>query len=359
MYREAELVRELGGEVAIAGDPKDHATTDIIQKFERRCFDSSGLHCQSSVHRRRVVLLSALRRPGPGQFGRRNRVCLAAASPWMASLFPGVTRSIKFDKRGVDRGLSGVHRLREQILDFSPDVFLTPHRGWRMGYLAHRLRPKVRTVGFQGFWGFCFHDKVQFKAGDSFFAREARLLDALGVPHTAAKMRCGDQAERRTPRLFWRPAPTGPPNDGRQRPLQSWQRSCKQSGRPVALTGGPMEAAVCAEIAAKVPGTVNRCGESLVEALRHMKKAALVIANDSGLAHLARAAGCPTLILFGPTPSTVHELEHEPHCEAVALPDLGCAPCSAHGHQVCPKNHHRCMNDLPVSQVRERADGLL
>ena len=99
----------------------------------------------------------------------------------LASLF-GVTRSIKFDKRGVDRGLSGVHRLREQILDFSPDVFLTPHRGWRMGYLAHRLRSKVRTVGFQGFWGFCFHDKVQFKAGDSFFAREARLLDALGCP---------------------------------------------------------------------------------------------------------------------------------------------------------------------------------
>ena len=30
---EAELVRELGGEVAIAGDPKDHATTDIIQKI--------------------------------------------------------------------------------------------------------------------------------------------------------------------------------------------------------------------------------------------------------------------------------------------------------------------------------------
>ena len=30
---EAELVRELGGEVAIAGDPKDHATTDIIQNL--------------------------------------------------------------------------------------------------------------------------------------------------------------------------------------------------------------------------------------------------------------------------------------------------------------------------------------
>ena len=31
---EAGLVQELGGEVKIAGDPKDHATTDIIQKIK-------------------------------------------------------------------------------------------------------------------------------------------------------------------------------------------------------------------------------------------------------------------------------------------------------------------------------------
>lgn len=30
---EAELVRSLGGEVAIVGDPKDHATTDVIARI--------------------------------------------------------------------------------------------------------------------------------------------------------------------------------------------------------------------------------------------------------------------------------------------------------------------------------------
>ncbi|MBL91522.1 MAG: D-glycero-beta-D-manno-heptose 1-phosphate adenylyltransferase [Myxococcales bacterium] len=31
---EAKLVQELGGEVRIAGDPKDHATTDVIKKIK-------------------------------------------------------------------------------------------------------------------------------------------------------------------------------------------------------------------------------------------------------------------------------------------------------------------------------------
>ncbi len=45
---------------------------------------------------------------------------------------------------------------------------------------------------------------------------------------------------------------------------------------------------------------------NLLEAFACLKRTAFYVGNDSGLMHLAAAAGVPTLGLFGPSPETLY-----------------------------------------------------
>ncbi len=68
--------------------------------------------------------------------------------------------------------------------------------------------------------------------------------------------------------------------------------------------GGPFEASLAAPLLAALPGAIDLTGRlSLSEAAACLARCALFVGNDSGLMHLAAAAGTATLGLFGPTPA--------------------------------------------------------
>ena len=78
------------------------------------------------------------------------------------------------------------------------------------------------------------------------------------------------------------------------------------AGAIPAIFAGPGrdEAAMAAPLLAALPGAIDLCGRlSLPEVAACFARSALYIGNDSGLMHLAAAAGAPTLGLFGPTPA--------------------------------------------------------
>jgi ADP-heptose:LPS heptosyltransferase len=74
--------------------------------------------------------------------------------------------------------------------------------------------------------------------------------------------------------------------------------------RPAVFAGpGEAERAMAAPLLAALPDAIDLAGcLTLPEAAACLARAALYIGNDSGLMHLAAAAGAPTLGLFGPTP---------------------------------------------------------
>ncbi|CAH2599771.1 ADP-heptose--lipooligosaccharide heptosyltransferase II [Rhodovastum atsumiense] len=78
-----------------------------------------------------------------------------------------------------------------------------------------------------------------------------------------------------------------------------------RGARPVILAGpGEQERALAAPVLAALPDAVDLCGRlSLPEAAAVLTGSGLFVGNDSGLMHLAAAAGTPTLGLFGPTPA--------------------------------------------------------
>ncbi|HEY6000915.1 MAG TPA: glycosyltransferase family 9 protein, partial [bacterium] len=86
--------------------------------------------------------------------------------------------------------------------------------------------------------------------------------------------------------------------------------------------------------------------------------AGIVIANDSGPAHIAAAVGAPVVALFGPT----HEaFGFAPRGERVRVVsrDRPCRPCSVHGGTRCPRGHRACLDDIAPAQVLAAARELL
>lgn len=100
---------------------------------------------------------------------------------------------------------------------------------------------------------------------------------------------------------------------------------------------------------AEILDLTGKC--SLLASAAIIKRSRLLLANDSGLMHIAEAVQTPVLALFGsttrelgffPQRATSHVLEH---------PNLDCRPCSHLGHHACPRKHFRCMKEITPQRV--------
>jgi heptosyltransferase-2 len=135
-------------------------------------------------------------------------------------------------------------------------------------------------------------------------------------------------------------------------------RRLAEQGFDVWVLGGPGEKAQAAEIAAGGGARVHDLtGTDLRNAIFAMDAASVAICNDSGLMHVAAALGTPTIGIFGPT-SPYHWAPLNGLAATVqqTRTQLSCQPCH---RPVCRMNDHRCMRDIPASDVVETARRVL
>jgi ADP-heptose:LPS heptosyltransferase len=127
-------------------------------------------------------------------------------------------------------------------------------------------------------------------------------------------------------------------------------------GLPVVLLGTSGEKTVNAQASALATKTrmFDLAGKtSLPEALGVLAEAQLFLGNDSGLAHLAGAAGTPSVVVFGPTdpdatrPWNGPRPDGKPVRLALVRRRTLCAPCR---FDVCPIDH-ACMEGVRPEDV--------
>lgn len=140
-------------------------------------------------------------------------------------------------------------------------------------------------------------------------------------------------------------------------PVHKWKEFCLQLNHPVILLGGPEDVTAGNEIAAVDDIKVyNACGKfKLNESADLVRKAKLVVTNDTGLMHIAAAYKKPIISLWGNTvPSfgmtPYYGVSMVPHT-MVQVNKLWCRPCSKIGYKKCPLGHFKCMEKIEVEQV--------
>ncbi|MBR1153671.1 lipopolysaccharide heptosyltransferase II [Bradyrhizobium sp. JYMT SZCCT0428] len=129
-------------------------------------------------------------------------------------------------------------------------------------------------------------------------------------------------------------------------------RLLAERGFEVWVVGGPGEKALAQEIvAAGGPRIRDLTGSDLRNGILAMAAASVAISNDSGLMHIAAAIGTPTMGIFGPTsPYLWAPLNGLAATVLQTKSQLTCQPCQ---RTICTMNDHRCMRDIPASDVVE------
>jgi heptosyltransferase II len=125
-----------------------------------------------------------------------------------------------------------------------------------------------------------------------------------------------------------------------------------QQGLDVWVVGGRAEQALAAEIVAaggpRVRDLTDHAGSDLRSGILAMAAANVAISNDSGLMHIAAALGTPTMGIFGPT-SPYHWAPLNGLAATVQTKTP--PPCQPCHRPICTMNDHRCMRDIPASDV--------
>ncbi|MBR9975165.1 MAG: lipopolysaccharide heptosyltransferase II [Bacteroidetes bacterium] len=124
-------------------------------------------------------------------------------------------------------------------------------------------------------------------------------------------------------------------------------------GERLLLLGGTADHEAAAAIARLAPEHItDLTGRlTLMETAAAMEYCRVVVANDSGLMHMATAMSRPVVALFG---GTVREFGFFPyHASSVVLEveGLRCRPCSHIGRDRCPEGHFACLRGIVPGDV--------
>ena len=143
-------------------------------------------------------------------------------------------------------------------------------------------------------------------------------------------------------------------------PVHKWKEYCQKMDHPVILLGGKEDEENGNEIASVDPVKVyNACGKFRInESADLVRKAKMVISNDTGLMHIAAAFKRPVISLWG---NTVPSFGMKPYYGDVTVFNvimqtnkLWCRPCSKIGYKKCPLGHFKCMENIDVNEVLEK-----
>ncbi|HUR67469.1 MAG TPA: glycosyltransferase family 9 protein [Chitinophagaceae bacterium] len=143
-------------------------------------------------------------------------------------------------------------------------------------------------------------------------------------------------------------------------PVHKWKEFCEKLSHPIILLGDESDFIRGHEIASVDSIKIyNACGKfSINESADLVKKAKLVISNDTGLMHIAAAFKKPVISLWG---NTVPAFGMTPYYGAAMVPavilevkNLWCRPCSKIGYDKCPLGHFKCMEKIEANEVLQR-----
>lgn len=125
------------------------------------------------------------------------------------------------------------------------------------------------------------------------------------------------------------------------------------------LIAGDQDAKFCKSIRSACRTSLavhSAVGSNLEQSAELMRRSLLVIGVDTGLSHLALAAGAKGLLLFGPSVAARYALSGRAKALRVAV---DCRPCKLGDDGLCPVEGHACMTGIEVDRVFRQAIKLL
>ncbi len=309
-----------------------------------------------------LPVVQVLKRSFPGS--RIDFLAIPETSGILVS-HPDISRVIVYDKHGKHRSLKAFRSLRGELKRNEYDVVICPHRSLRSALLAQGTGAAVR-VGFdRSAWKGSFTHLKPWRFGVHEVERDLSLLEPLGIVYGREEPRLyPGETDRAAAEKFlsahgvdttYAVVAPGTVWETKRYPVELLREVVKgllPGFGKVVLIGGKKDVNVAAGIVGTDTRVVSAVGElPFMASAEIIRRASLLVANDSAPVHIASAFDTPTVAIFGPT---VKEFGFYPyHKNSVVIEEsgLGCRPCSIHGGSYCPIATFECMRKISPERV--------
>ena len=285
---------------------------------------------------------------------------------------PAVRRVIRFDKRGAQSGLGGIRTLARTLRSTGYAAAYLAQGSWRSAVVAWLAGIPSRT-GFDSSAGAPLYTQRLRHRGDWHHATRLFQLAAQDermptpAPHLAPTADDRAAVDALLAEAPFGDAPFIVLAPGSVWATKRWPAFAELAAalppsHGVVVVGGADDRALAQAITGALPHrALDATGRlALLASAALIGRAAAVVTNDSLPQHLASAMGTPTVTIYGPTlPAFGFGPLAPRHAVVEHPPGLECRPCSAHGPQVCPRGHFRCMREISARTVADTLVPLL
>ena len=308
-----------------------------------------------------VILTTPLIRRCAERLGAPVDIVVVPAAAAVLQNNPHIRDVIVFDKRGKDNGIGGFLRLAKKLRARRYSNAYIAQASPRSALLAFVARIP-RRIGFRSAKGAFFYTHAVMPHGE---VHQIERLLALGdgAPdrrepeiYPSAKDKAAVDALLAEVGIDGEFVALAP---GSQWATKRWPffpelARALSSDLRIAIVGGPDDRADARAIRTAMGHTPAADGVGRLTMLQSgelIRRAALLVSNDSAPVHLASATNTPVVEIYGPTVPQFG-FAARPELSRIVEPDpLPCRPCHPHGPVICPLGHHKCMRETPIATV--------
>lgn len=267
----------------------------------------------------------------------------------IAALNPFVDTVLTYDKRGAQRGFMGMVHMARQLRAHHFDLAVCLNFAVRGAVVAWLAGIPVRA-GYDAQHAGRFLTYVQSHVRQGLKherLNHLEILQCLRIPpseDTSLQLRVPPEVaasvQQKLPQLAVRPyVVLCPLGNSPKKALQTAQlqavSEALRADYQLFVIGGPNQKAALQDMAAAcaIPASHVLAGRlTLPELAAFLQGAVLLVATDTGPAHIAQAVHCPSVVVYGPMSPLVWGLVNARDCALCA--DLPCVPCNCKGK--CP-----------------------
>lgn len=286
---------------------------------------------------------------------------------------PDISRAIIYDKHDRHHALTDFVDLRRGLKKRMYEVVVCPHRSLRSALLASGTHAAIR-IGFdRSALKRGFTHLMPWELGVHEIERNLSLLEPLGIEAEMVMPRLYPRDEDvRDAEHFLSARGIEPPYavvapgtvwETKRYPIPQMEdviRGLQDRFNSVVLVGGERDIQVASGLLHIGEDIVSAIGElSFMASAEIIRRASLLIANDSAPVHVASAFNVPTVAVFGPTVRDFGFYPYHENSRIVEVEGLGCRPCSIHGGNHCPIGTFECMKKITPDRIIETGFELL
>ncbi len=289
---------------------------------------------------------------------------------------PYIDELVTFDKKD---GFGGLNKLKTYLKNKHFDLFLDIHKNWRSRYLRLGLRAK-NTRSYQklifkrtlliwfkiNLYGKVkpvyerYFDSVK-DLGLRYDGQGTEIHIAAGISKRVKEILAGKGYNFINPLVVICPSANHYNKRWKSSGfVETAQYLIRNKSAFVVVHGGTEDMKLCAEISDSIGHQAcSLAGSlSLAESASLLQFSRLVIANDTGLLHMAQSQKRPVIGIYGPTTRELGYFPIEKESTVIEIP-VSCRPCTHNGLETCPKKHFRCMNEITPEMVNQAAKSYL